>query len=39
MHIQVNMFICRKSSIKDKTCQQGKVIVTGKFVNQYKNEL
>ena len=25
-----------ESSIKDKTCQYGKVIATGKFVNQYK---
>ena len=38
-HIQANTFICGKSSIKDKTCQQGKVMATGKFVNQYKNKL
>ena len=31
LHIQANTFICR---IKDKTCQYGKVIATGKFVNQ-----
>ena len=37
MHIQANTFVCTKSSIKDKTL--GKVKATGKFVNQYKNEL
>ena len=36
VHIQVNTFVYATSSIKVKTCQQGKVIATAKFVNQYK---
>ena len=37
VHIQVNMFVCAKSSIKKSTCHLRKIIPMVKLVNQYKN--